>query len=316
VSWTPDVSLEYTRFDDYWQKGLPYLDGIEFIATANPQAALLAFWAGEGDLITTFDAKVMGDLKAQGADMIYMPDGAICTNPDDANPDSPFANEKVREALDYAIDRDAIGKTLGYGFYDAAYQWGRPGSNGYIPNLVPRKYDPAKAKQLLTEAGYPNGFKCRIGTNIYPNHSEAIQGYLQAVGIDASIWDLTAPGAYADVQTKGWHNALFVAANASFQNFLNSIQTNFMQPNYYVSMKGPPGLKDMYNDAISTTDVDPAKVQAIAKALYDGAYVGPVAYCGIARAVNPKSDVHDLGYHTQSDIVFKWTPETAWMGKK
>jgi peptide/nickel transport system substrate-binding protein len=316
VSWTPDVSLEYTKFEDYWQKDKPYLDGIKFISTANPQAALLAFQAGEGDLITSFDAKIMGDLKAMGAEMIYMPDGAICLHPDDANADSPFSNVKVRQALEYAIDREAIGKTLGYGFFNAAYQWARPGAVGYIPDLDVRKYDPAKAKQLLAEAGYPNGFKCQLGTNIYPNHSQAIQGYLKEVGIDASIWDLSAPGAYANAQTQGYHDALFIAAAASFQNMLQSVQIIYMQPGFMVSSKGPANLKQMYDDAVSTLTVEPAKVEAICRAIHDEASIGPVVYCGIARAASPKVEIHDIGYLTLSDIVFMWTPENVWIKRK
>ena len=315
VKFTPDVLLEYTKFTDYWQKDKPYLDGIKFISTANTQAALLAFQAGEGDVITTFDSKIMGDLKAMGAQMVYKPDGVLCLNPDSASPDSPFANKKVREALEYAIDREAIGKALGYGFYNAHNQWPLAGGNGYIPDLPVRNYDPVKAKQLLTEAGYPNGFKCRIGTNIYPQHSEAIQAYLKKAGIDASIWDLTAPGAYADVQAKGWPSSLFIAANGSVPNFLNSVATTLLTPNYYVSLKAPPDLKMMYDSAISTVDVDPQKVQMISRSIHDEALVGRVVYVGIARAISPKSKVYDLGYHSLSDIVFKWTPETAWMGK-
>ena len=83
--------------------------------------------------------------------------------PDTANPDSPWANQKVREAVEYAIDREGIAKALGYGYWQAPYQIPPRASSAYDSNFtLGRKYDLEKAKQLLAEAGYPDGFKMTI----------------------------------------------------------------------------------------------------------------------------------------------------------
>jgi len=83
--------------------------------------------------------------------------------PDSANADSPWSNIKVRQAAEYAIDKIAIARALGYGFKTEAYQLPSPSNPAYNPNLTGKRlYDLAKAKALLAEAGYPNGFKTKI----------------------------------------------------------------------------------------------------------------------------------------------------------
>jgi len=73
-----------------------------------------------------------------------------------------MANPKVRMAAEYAIDKEGMAKTLGLGYWDPAYQVANKESKAYVPNILGRKLDLAKAKQLLTEAGYPNGFNSTI----------------------------------------------------------------------------------------------------------------------------------------------------------
>jgi len=77
---------------------------------------------------------------------------------DSNHPDSHFHDIKVRQAIAYAIDNTAIAKALGHGFYEPVNQWFPKKNIAYNPDIVGYPYNPAKAKQLLAEAGYPNGF--------------------------------------------------------------------------------------------------------------------------------------------------------------
>ena len=65
----------------------------------------------------------------------------------------------MREAVAYAIDREAMSDALGYGFTVPLNQMSPPNTTGYNPDYKGRPYNPEKAKQLLKEAGHPNGFK-------------------------------------------------------------------------------------------------------------------------------------------------------------
>jgi peptide/nickel transport system substrate-binding protein len=97
-----------------------------------------------------------------GYKIISQTAGAQALIPDSANADSPWSKLKVREAAEYAMDREAIARTFGYGYWKAAYQAPSPEAPAYVASIPGRKYDTAKAKQLLTEAGYPNGFKTKL----------------------------------------------------------------------------------------------------------------------------------------------------------
>ncbi len=104
----------------------------------------------------------------------------------------PMAKLKVRKAINYAIDAEAIRTTILGGRADLFGQILHPWNfSGYNPNKKWYRYNPAKAKQLLKEAGYPNGFKMEIiATNgRYPGDKatcEASAGMLRKIGIDAS----------------------------------------------------------------------------------------------------------------------------------
>ena len=81
---------------------------------------------------------------------------------DSKKPDSIWANKKFRMAVAHAVNKEAISKESYYGRREVMYQVFPKNSPGYNPDIIPRKYDPGKAKQLLAEAGYPNGVKTTL----------------------------------------------------------------------------------------------------------------------------------------------------------
>ena len=129
-------------------------------------------------------------------------------------PNSPYANRKVREAVEYAIDRPAVAKMLGFGKYEALTQLVPSFSPAYNPNHNPRPYNPEKAKQLLAEAGYPNGFETKLlAPETARDRRWAIQGYLNAVGIRVNV-DLADLGRYfaAIFSPAGWTDLALAAS--------------------------------------------------------------------------------------------------------
>jgi peptide/nickel transport system substrate-binding protein len=105
--------------------------------------------------------------------------------------DNPLTKDKVRQAVVYAIDRATMARQLMQGGSRAIDTPCYPTQFGCNPGAaVHYPYDPAKAKQLLAEAGYPNGFDTELVTYDLPQWGGAVQGYLQAVGINAKIVQL------------------------------------------------------------------------------------------------------------------------------
>jgi peptide/nickel transport system substrate-binding protein len=104
--------------------------------------------------------------------------------------DTPLKDPRVRQALNYAVNREAIARQIYSGFAEPVGQNGVPGSLYWDPDLKPWPYDPAKARQLLAEAGYANGFRATLDYS--PATAPAslmllIQADLRAVGVDLEI---------------------------------------------------------------------------------------------------------------------------------
>ncbi|MSO66141.1 MAG: ABC transporter substrate-binding protein [Alphaproteobacteria bacterium] len=105
--------------------------------------------------------------------------------------DGPFKDKRVRQAANYAVDKDAIVKNVYGGLGAPSSQHATPISFGYNKDLKPYPYDVTKAKQLLTEAGFPNGVDMVIeGVQVaatLSNMYQAVANYLNAAGIRAQV---------------------------------------------------------------------------------------------------------------------------------
>ena len=211
TSYTRDVSLKYEKFSDYWQKGKPYLDGIEFVFIADPVVRLSSLKAGEAHILRTIGTPDAADLKQTGKFSLNPQEIATdCLGFDSAVASSPFNNIKVRQAVAYALDNAAIAKAIGLGFFLPNNQLISSLDFGYNPNIVGYPYNVDKAKQLLTEAGYPNGFDTvlhyRAGA-FEGDFCTMVQGYLKKAGINVQI-DLADAARFNDLRYNGWKGML------------------------------------------------------------------------------------------------------------
>ena len=171
---------------------------------------LAAFKVGDADQIIRIDVQDALDLQATGK---YILDkvaiAVVGLGPDGGNPKSPFADTRIRKAVAYAIDGNAIAKNLSQNLFTTATQIRIPGAVGHNPAVKGYPYDPRKSKELLTQAGYPNGFKTRL---IYRTADDeklmvALQAFLKAVNIDATM-DAVSYSQYSQISNTGWENGL------------------------------------------------------------------------------------------------------------
>jgi len=211
VSYENTVKMEMTKNENYWQAGLPYLDAVEilFVGDFMTQAAMLQ--AGEADVIGNQGLnKTAKDLQDAGFVIETSLPECWALQPDAGNADSPYADQRVREAVEYAIDREALAEAFSYGFWEAVNQIPGPSAPIYNPNppLV-RNYDPDKAKQLLAEAGYPDGFKTTLVMFQFANRDQVVatQAMLAEVGIDAELVIPEGPIKFNEA-TNTMHNIL------------------------------------------------------------------------------------------------------------
>jgi peptide/nickel transport system substrate-binding protein len=311
-SFTPDVVVKGVRFDDYWG-GKPYLDAVEIHVIPDPTTRGAAFEKGEMDIINADLSKVEYDLQKKGFDVVKNMIGIYCIIPDSKNSDSPFSKQKVREAVFNAIDRESLTKSLGYGWWTPSYQFCLPGLDAYINNL-PAKYNLDKAKQLMSEAGYPNGFKCKFLVDAFVSDRDAvtaIQGYLSKINITMDV-EMMDMGTSATYSTKGWNNGLYGAARSISGN-VNAILQNLSSSSaWWVSMEKNAEYDKLYTDAVTSVDYDPVLAQKVIQYLFDNTTVIPVYTMNRGAVVHP--NVHDTGLYDQQNFWF-WSPAKAWLSK-
>ena len=195
--WVRDDHITFVKNDNYWRKGFPYLDTIEIRYIPDPMVAAAAMEAGEADMwFAVSQVQNIVDLQEQGLKLNWGPGMFALILFDSSNPDSIFYDKKIREAVEYALDRPTIADMLGQGLYEPLHQMASSTWPGYVEGYDPRPYNPDKAKELLAEAGYANGFKTKLMiTSTGADSGSAIKAYLGEVGIDVEL-DVADLGRY------------------------------------------------------------------------------------------------------------------------
>lgn len=213
VDFKRDTYIKYVKNENYWRKGRPYLDGIESRLIRDPMTAMAMMEAGEADAWhETGEVQNILRLQDKGFKVNWGPGYFQALLPNSSDPKSPYAKKKVREAIEYAIDRPTLAKMIGLGKYEALHQLAASTWPGYVQGYNPRPYNPKKAKQLLAEAGYPNGFKTAIMTldrSGARDAATAMKAYLEAIGLEVKL-DIADMGRYfGSVFGKGWSDLVF-----------------------------------------------------------------------------------------------------------
>jgi peptide/nickel transport system substrate-binding protein len=315
VSYVNNVSLKGVRFDGYWQPGKPYLDAIEEYFMSDPMTRSASLESGEVDMIGGDLSNVEYNLQQKGYQVIKGYLGPFCLVPDSKNADSPLSKLKVRQALDYAIDRDSIVKALGYGFWIPTYEFGIPGTPSYVNNITPRSYDIDKAKQLLTEAGYPSGFKTSLiasTTNTNKDVLVAIQGTFAKAGVtlELNMMDFGATNTFAQ---KGWNNALLALGKSIDSNTVYALISNWTQSApWYVSVDKTNDFQKLVDAAAASKEFDSTLAQKAIQYMYDNAMINPVYV--LTRGQVAQKYVRDTGLYTLHNWPW-WQPADIWLDK-
>jgi peptide/nickel transport system substrate-binding protein len=204
VSYEPDISLTFERYDDYWD-GKPYLDGVEFVMQANSTTALLAFKAGEGNILGMINGTDVPGLIAAGAIIDASPGAVMCLFPDSANPNSPLSKLEVRQAISYAINTVELADAIGLGYYVPCNQPFYEGMMGYNYDVVGYPFNPTKARELLADAGYADGFTIKLLTvsGGSMDLETSLQSYLRDVGITLEF-NVVSGAQFSMMVTESW----------------------------------------------------------------------------------------------------------------
>jgi peptide/nickel transport system substrate-binding protein len=277
----PNVSLTLVKNPNYWQKGLPYLDGIVITQVTDPMTQMLTLKAGQANAIYAATPTAAAQLRDEGYPLQMAPGGLFAINFDTKNSEI-FSKPKVRQAIEYAIDKEAICKGPGQGLYVPAYQVVSSDYPDYNKACPPRKYDPAKVKKLLAEAGYPNGFSFKVFLldTGWKDGWVAMQSYLDKVGIKMGINYLNV-SAYNLIRGGG----KIEKGAAAHQFIINSSNTLYTLDSWWRSNSAtypyvvkPAGIDKLIDQA--KLSKDPAAIlkinRQIIKLIYDDETIVPL----------------------------------------
>ena len=255
VSHTPGVELVMEAFEGYWRK-MPSVKRLVYKSVPEATTRMAMLRRGEVDLAYLLDAPQAQDIKKDPSLKLAF-SGGIGTYYldyfDQWDPKSPWHDRRVRLAASHALDRQALSEaeTLGASRPNGSLI---PRKFEFALPLDPHPYDPAKAKQLLAEAGYPNGFDAG---DLYPwppytSMGEAVGGYLGAVGIKVRIRTMERAAFYSALESKKL-KGLCVCINAVYGNAASRMAQTVPSDGAF-AYGGYPDVDALYKQQARETD--------------------------------------------------------------
>ncbi len=273
------IMFSYTLNDDYWDPDKQGVERIELRALADPSARVNALVSGEID-IALLDAANVPLAEDQGYVVVQRPTSTYGVSVRDRTGQKVEAlgDPRVRLAMSLAIDRETFAENVLFGIGSVAVQNAAEGQPGFSAALEDEiSFDPERAKELLAEAGYPDGFSFEVSSiQMWQTRLEAITGFWRDIGIDVKLTVLD-PSKIADYATST-DEPLFVIENPGYE-VLGMYEGSYMlddpttpategAQNLYQT-EPPAELEALYEEAIAT---DPADQEPILAEMADYMY--------------------------------------------
>ena len=285
VEWNDGDSITLERNPDYWKNERPLVDGITFRIITDSSTRLRSVMSGQNDLAYQLEGRQKPLIERGGSVEGVSGSTVYCFQIYLNHSKGPLSNVKVRQALNYAIDREALVRASMHGAGEPAYM-NLPSSHwaydADVAKLYP--YDPDKARQLLTEAGYPDGIDLDMrGYN--DQGSVQRQEILMAMLKDVGIRGRFKTGTISDM------SAAYFARGEG--DFLVSAWTGRPDPSLTYALlyagdsyfnagkvEPPEGLMDAIRASRSTNDIEERKkaFSTVQRIVMENALVVPLAF--------------------------------------
>lgn len=317
------VKVEYERNADYWDSNSPgNVDNITLVPIKEDATRVAALLAGDVDFIKPVSPNDHDRVKAASDVKLVTESGTrIITFQLNQDRFEPFRDVRVRQAVNYAINQEGIVQRIMRGFATTAGQQPPAGYVGHNPELKPL-FDLDKAKQLMEEAGYKDGFKISMiaPNNRYVNDfriAEAVKAMLARINIEVDLKTMPVAQYWpefdkcaADMLMIGWHSDTEDTANFSeFLTMTRNSETGRGQYNcgHYANAE----LDGLIEAANLETDMPKreAMLQRAEKILYDDAAFVPLHWQDLAwgarNNLEAESIVNAMDFPYLGDLVVK-----------
>ena len=304
VSFVPGVELVVEAFDSYWRK-VPEIKRIVFKVIPDEATRLIALKRGEVDAALSIRGELAAEVErtpglklkttAAGPFWLYFPG--------QWDPKSPWHDVRVRRAAKLAIDHKTINQslTLGHSLITGSII---PESFDFYWRPPPQLYDPARAKALLAEAGYPNGFDAGFYTCdiSYANLAEVVLNNLREVGIRAKLRPMERAAFFKGFADRKFDD-IIQAASGAFGNAATRLEAFVVKDGTY-AYGSYPDIDVLFPRQASEMDiVKRAKILSEMQYLVDDrAMFVPIWQLAFLSAVGPR--VKDLGFGAIKGYVY------------
>jgi peptide/nickel transport system substrate-binding protein len=301
VSFNPGIELALEAHEQYWRK-IPSVKRLVIKSVQDEATRLAMLKRGEADIIYLLQGELAEEVKRTPS-LTLKPTPIVSTHwlvfLDQWDPKSPWADRRVRLAANHAMNRQAVNEALTLGF--SRITWSIiPASFDFFWQPPAYAFDPARAKQLLAEAGYPNGFDagdlwCEPPT---ATMSEALMGYLQAVGIRVKLRPLERAAFFKAYQEKKLKNLAYGISGA-FGNAATRLEVFTVAGGPYV-YGSYPDIDGLFREQAGELDRKrrEATLHRIQQLIHDKAMYAPVWELGFIHAHGPRVAESGLGLIT------------------
>jgi peptide/nickel transport system substrate-binding protein len=298
VSSTPGVELVFEAFDQYWRK-TPSVKRLVFKVIPDESTRLAALKRGEIDIVYSIRGELAEEvLRSPGLTLkpavIQAPQWVSML--DQWDPKSPWHDRRVRLAANLAIDRKAINQAITLGHSKLTFSI-IPADFEFYWQPPAYPFDPAQARKLLAEAGYPNGFDAGdyFLDVSYANVQEAILNYLQPVGIRSKLRPLERAAFFKSYTEKTFKNLSYTASGA-FGNAATRLETFVVAGGAYV-YGSYPDIDGLFREQASELDRKKreAILHKIQQLIHEKAMVIPIWQLAFINAHGPRVEESGLG---------------------
>jgi peptide/nickel transport system substrate-binding protein len=298
VSFNPGVELVVEAFEGYWRK-VPSVKRLVFKVAPDESTRLAMLKRGEADIVYSIRGALAEELRRTPG--LSLKPAVIqgtfwLAFVDQWDPKSPWHDRRVRLAANHAMDKNAINQAETLGFSKLTGSIIPSGFEFYKP-LPITAYDPAKAKQLLTEAGYANGFdggelSC---DSTYSNLAEAVVNYLKAVGIRVHLRPLERAAFFAQHRDKKLKNVI-QASSGAFGSAATRLES-FVVSGGAFAYGGYPDIDGLFREQAAEVDRKrrEATLHRIQQLVHDKVMYAPIWELGFINGVGPRVEESGLG---------------------
>ena len=298
VSFTPGVELVMEAFDQYWRK-TPAVKRLVFRVISDEATRLAALKRGEVDIVYSVRGELAEELQRtpgltlkpaviQGTFWVYFPD--------QWDSKSPWHDRRLRLATSLAIDRPSINQALTLGHSRI--------SGSIIPSTFeffwpppPPVFNAARAKQILAEAGYPNGFDAGeyFCDSSYANLGEAVANNLQAVGIRVKLRPIERAAFFSGYSEKKFKN-LIQGSSGAFGNAATRLEAFVVNGGAYV-YGSYPDLDGLFQEQAGEMDRKrrEAVLHRMQQLIHEKVVYAPIWELAFLNGVGPRVQESGLG---------------------